>query len=131
MIRISITLLLLTITTSTLFGCSMREEIRRIEEVKKQQMASDQSRSTNLTGEQIFIRSCNTCHPSGKLGMGPSLINMDQRFPTDDALKKLIRSGKGIMPPQPKTTLNDQELDNLVAYLRQKNIDMRAAEKSN
>lgn len=106
-------------------GCSMQEEIRRIEQVKKAQEASEQSRSTNLTGEQIFIRSCNTCHPSGRQGMGPSLENMDTRFPTDEALKQLIRNGKGIMPAQPKATLNDDELNNLVGYLRRLNEDLK------
>lgn len=114
---------------ASLFGCSMGEEIRRIEQVKRAQAASEQQRSTNLTGEQIFIRSCNTCHPSGKLGMGPSLDNMEKDFPTDDALKQFIRTGKGMMPGQPKSTINDQELSNLVVYLRQLNVDLKEAKK--
>ena len=106
----------------------MGEEIRRIEEVNRQQAASKESRSTNLTGEQLFIRSCNTCHPSGKIGMGPSLIAMDEHFPTDESLKKMIRAGKGIMPAQPKSTINDQELEHLVGYLRQLNKTIKEDE---
>ncbi len=109
-----------------LSGCSMGEEIRRIEEVNRQQAASKESRSTNLTGEQLFIRSCNTCHPAGKIGMGPSLIAMDEHFSTDESLKKFIRVGKGIMPSQPKSTINDQELGNLVGYLRDLNKTIKA-----
>jgi cytochrome c5 len=109
-----------------LSGCSMQEEMRRIEQVRKAQEASQQSRSTNLTGEQVFIRSCNTCHPSGRKGMGPSLETMDKDFPTDQALKQMIRTGKGIMPPQPKATINDDELNNLVVYLRRLNEDLKA-----
>src|SRR5437868_7077529 len=52
----------------SLVGCSMKEEIKRIEARQQAQMASDASRSANLTGEQIYIRSCNTCHPSGRKG---------------------------------------------------------------
>jgi mono/diheme cytochrome c family protein len=107
----------------------MGEEIRRIELNKKAQQASEQERSTNLTGEQIFIRSCNTCHPSGRLGMGPSLENIDTHFPDDASLKQMIRAGKGAMPGQPKSTLNDDELNNLVVYLRQLNIDLKEAKK--
>ncbi len=103
----------------------MGEEIRRIEEVNRQQALSKESRSTNLTGEQLFIRSCNTCHPAGKIGMGPSLIEMSEHFPSDEELKKMIRAGKGIMPSQPKTTINDQELNHLVGYLRQLNTKLK------
>lgn len=117
MCRKTLSLALLTVI-GCLSGCSMGEEIRRIEEVKRQQAESSAARSTNLTGEQIFIRSCNTCHPAGKLGMGPSLIDIDKRYPEDAALKQLIRKGKGIMPPQPASTINEEELNHLVAYLR-------------
>jgi mono/diheme cytochrome c family protein len=110
-------------------GCSMKEEIKRIEAVKQAQQANEASRSDNLTGEQVFIRSCNTCHPSGKKGFGPSLIAMDDHFPTDDKLKALIRDGKGAMPGQPPATLNDRELSNLVDYLRRLNTDLKADQK--
>jgi len=115
-----------TLAAACLSGCSMGEEIRRIEEDKRAQAASEESRSTNLTGEQVFLRSCNTCHPSGKQGMGPSLIAMDTDFPTDDALKQMIRKGKGVMPPQPASVVNDTELNNLVVYLRQLNQNLKA-----
>jgi mono/diheme cytochrome c family protein len=112
-----------------LSGCSMKEEIKRIEAVKQAQQANEASRSDNLTGEQIFIRSCNTCHPSGKKGFGPTLIAMDEHFPTDDKLKALIRDGKGAMPGQPPATLNDREMSNLVEYLRRLNTDLKDAQK--
>jgi mono/diheme cytochrome c family protein len=107
----------------------MGEEMRRIREVQKAQQASEQSRSSNLTGEQLFIRSCNTCHPGGRQGMGPNLENMDTKYPTDAALIELIRKGKGIMPGQAKTTINDQEMNNLVVYLRKMNQDLKDAKK--
>ena len=101
----------------------MSEEVRRIEEVKKAQQKLAESQSTDLTGEQVFIRSCNTCHPGGRKGYGPALDQMTKDFPTDDALKKFIRSGKGMMPAQTKDILNDKELNNLVDYLRQMKIE--------
>lgn len=96
----------------------MSEEMRRINEVKRAQLSRDASRSTNLTGEQLFIRTCNTCHPGGKEGLGPSLENLDKDLPDDKALKRLIRQGKGMMPGQPKEVINDAELEALVQYLR-------------
>jgi mono/diheme cytochrome c family protein len=104
-----------------LSGCAMSEEMKRIDEVNRAQQSREAARSTNLTGEQLFIRTCNTCHPGGKAGMGPSLESVNTDVPDDKALKKIIRSGKGMMPGQPKEIINDQELDALVRYIRSLN----------
>lgn len=101
-----------------LTGCSMSEEVRRIEEVRKAERRKEEERSANLTGEQIFVRSCNTCHPSAKAGMGPALDRLNEHFPEDRSLKELLRAGRGIMPGQPVDVINEKEMDNLVAYLR-------------
>jgi mono/diheme cytochrome c family protein len=103
------------LSTTTISGCVMSEEMKRIDAVKKLQQARDESGSTNLTGEQIFIRNCNTCHPGGRAGMGPSLENFAKDYPTDDKLKAFLRKGKGMMPSQER--LSEQEMDNLVTYL--------------
>ena len=99
--------------------------MRRIEESKHANALRNASRSTNLTGEQIFVRSCNTCHPGGKQGMGPNLVVMETDYPTDDSLKKFLRKGKGMMPSQPVDDINDTEMDNLIAYLRTLNADLK------
>lgn len=103
-------------------GCSMSEEVRRIEQVKQLEQRRNAASSTDLTGKQIFVRSCNTCHPGGRRGFGPALDQMEQHFPSDQALKSFIRKGKGAMPAQPKEVLNDRELDALVYYLRSLNV---------
>lgn len=114
------------IVALSLSSCSMGEEIRRIEAVKQAQQAEEASRSTNLTGEQVFIRSCNTCHPGGKKGpLGPTLANFEQHYPDNAALKAFIRKGKNRMPRQPTTTLNDQELENLVIYLHKLSSELQ------
>lgn len=107
----------------SLTGCVMSEEMRRISEVKKAQRQKAQEGSTNLNGEQIFFRSCNTCHPSGRQGMGPALDQLAAHFTDDQALKAFIRKGKNMMPPQPPSVISDQELDNLVDYLRDLKFD--------
>lgn len=116
--RVFQTFILLFCSASFLNGCVMSEEMKRIEIVKKAQEKRSEEASTNLNGEQLFFRSCNTCHPSGRANMGPSLENLQAHFPEDAQLKAFIRQGKGMMPAQPKEVMNDQELDNLVEYLR-------------
>ncbi|CAN5264799.1 hypothetical protein BH11CYA1_BH11CYA1_02350 [soil metagenome] len=110
-------------TAVLLDGCVMSEEMKRIEIVKKAQQQKAESGSTNLNGEQLFYRSCNTCHPSGRANIGPSLENLAKDFPDDPSLKAFLRKGKGMMPGQPKEIINDQEMDNLVVYLRQLTFD--------
>lgn len=123
--RFSILLLLSFIALPALSGCSMREEMRRIDEVKRARQNAAASRSTNLTGEQIFIRSCNTCHIDGeKSPQAPTLIDMDTKFPEDAALKAFLRKGKGNMPPLPVSIINDEELNNLVGFLRPFNVEL-------
>ena len=101
-----------------LSACSMGEEVKRIQAVNEMERERAQSQSTDLTGEQVFIRSCNTCHPRGRQGVGPALDQLSEHFATDEMLKRFIRMGKGVMPGNPKETINDVELDNLVKYLR-------------
>ncbi len=96
----------------------MSEEVKRIRQIQLAKQRQKDSMTTNLSGEQIFLRSCNSCHPGAKQGMGPALDKLPDHFPNDDGLKKFIRQGVGIMPAQPKEVLNDKELDNLVLYLR-------------
>lgn len=118
MSRILKVIVLMVIVGATTGGCAMSEEIRRIEEQQKVTQRREKQMTTDLSGQQIFIRSCNSCHPGAKAGMGPALDKLGEHFPTDDKLKKFIRQGVGMMPPQPKEALDDDELDSLVQYLR-------------
>lgn len=113
----SVVAMMLTIIL-LLSACSMGEEVKRIRAVNEMEKERAQSQSTDLTGEQVFIRSCNTCHPRGRQGVGPALDQLSEHFATDEMLRRFIRMGKGVMPANPKETLNDIELDNLVKYLR-------------
>ncbi len=101
-----------------LSACSMGEEVKRIRAVNEVEKQRAQSQSTDLTGEQVFIRSCNTCHPRGRQGMGPALDQLNEHFPSDANLKRFLRMGKGIMPAQTPDAINDTEMDNLIKYLR-------------
>ncbi len=101
----------------------MTEEVKRIDRMKEAERQRNSYKTGDLTGEQIWTRSCNSCHPGGKQGLGPSLEGLNEKWPDDAALKKLIRSGKKTMPAQPKDALTDVELDNLVIYLRGMTIE--------
>ena len=104
-----------------LSGCAMSEEMRRIHETQQAEQQKEAGRSTNLTGEQLFIRSCNTCHLVNNAGVHPSLEKMNEDFPDDAKLRAFLRKGKGAMPAQPKDTINEKEMDDLIVYLR--NLD--------
>ena len=125
--RLLVLVLLASLTSSLLNACSMGEEMRRIDESKRASQIKDASRSSNLTGDQLFARSCNTCHPGGKAGMGPRLDKLETDFPTDDVLKKFLRKGKGMMPAQTPEIMNDAELSSLVVYLRNMNTELNQA----
>ena len=119
--RIALFTLMLLLVSATTSGCVMSEEVKRINKIQRERQLKKEQMTTNLSGEQIFVRSCNSCHPGGKAGMGPDLDKLSEHFPKDDQLKQFIRNGVGVMPPQPKEALNDQELDSLVFYLRSMN----------
>jgi mono/diheme cytochrome c family protein len=119
-------LLGLTLLAPLLAGCSMREEMKRIQAMKQAREASESSRSTNLTGEQIYIRSCNTCHQStGRRNVGPNLADLEDKFHSDEEIVAFLRKGKGMMPAQPPTTINDKEMENLVEYLHRLSAELK------
>ncbi|MDZ4834962.1 MAG: cytochrome c [Candidatus Melainabacteria bacterium] len=118
MSRIPKMIALVVLVVATTCGCAMSEEMRRINQMKEINQRRDLQMTTDLSGQQVFVRSCNSCHPGAKQGMGPALDKLGEHFPSDEKLKKFIRQGVGSMPPQPKDALDDQELENLVVYLR-------------
>lgn len=66
------------------------------------------------TGDLIYGRYCNSCHPGGGLGAGPSIKEMDL---TRDRVKTIVRNGTNRMPVFPPTTITDPELELLVDYV--------------
>lgn len=101
-----------------LSSCSISEEARRIESVRQAQLRRQAQMSDDLTGAQVFVRSCNTCHPGGLSGLGPGLEHLSEHFPDDRSLVEFIRTGSGEMPAQTEAVLNDREMENLIIYLR-------------
>jgi mono/diheme cytochrome c family protein len=85
-------------------------------------VVATQSQSTGdpAAGQKVFMTSCNPCHPSANAGIGPALHGpqFSARYPDDAAIAAVIRQGRGGMPAFAPGSLSDQDLANVVAYLR-------------
>jgi mono/diheme cytochrome c family protein len=68
-----------------------------------------------VAGQQIFMRNCYQCHPGGNAGLGPSLN--DKGLP-GFAIRTQVRNGFGAMPAFDDKRISDQDLENVVAYLK-------------
>ena len=66
-------------------------------------------------GETVYMTSCQKCHPGGAAGLGPA-IN-DKPLP-GFLLRFQVRNGLGVMPAFKEDVISDEQLDDLVAYLK-------------
>lgn len=67
-----------------------------------------------VEGRQVFLEYCQSCHPGGEAGLGPSLNDK----PIPGALLAFqVRHGLGTMPAFDEELITDDELDALIAYL--------------
>ena len=69
------------------------------------------------SGEVVFARYCNTCHPGGGLGAGPSLIRALPNL-SDGQLRDIVRHGKSRMPGFTEQEISNAELDDLIGFVR-------------
>lgn len=66
-------------------------------------------------GQRIYMENCYPCHLGGEGGMAPTLTNK----PLPGFLMKTqVRLGLGKMPGFDRDKISDDDLDNLVAYLK-------------
>ena len=79
--------------------------------------ATDGGGGTTASGEEIYQRSCASCHGgSGEGASGPSLVGVDERLSLADHLA-VVRNGRGDMPAW-EDTLTAAEIEAVVAYQR-------------
>jgi mono/diheme cytochrome c family protein len=64
-------------------------------------------------GSTVFATNCGACHPNGGAGLGPTLLEL-----SDDALTSGTREGVGMMPAFTLDRLSDQQLQDIIAFLR-------------
>jgi mono/diheme cytochrome c family protein len=71
-------------------------------------------------GQRVFASNCNSCHPNANAGIGPALYGpqFTARFADDAAVVAVIRHGKGGMPAFASSQLSDQDVANVISYLR-------------
>ena len=68
-------------------------------------------------GQAVYARYCNSCHPGGGRGAGPSLIELGPAL-SDDLLRDSVRKGRNRMPAYNQTLINDDALTDMIAYIR-------------
>jgi mono/diheme cytochrome c family protein len=65
-------------------------------------------------GELVYMRHCDSCHPSGAAGLGPSLN--DKPLPKV-LVKAQVRNGLGAMPAFGEEKISDDDLEALGEYV--------------
>ncbi|MBI2831863.1 MAG: cytochrome c [Chloroflexi bacterium] len=64
-------------------------------------------------GNKTFVSACGACHgQQGQGGVGPALRSADATL-----TRRVVRSGKGIMPPFGSGQISDRELDDVMVFL--------------
>ena len=66
------------------------------------------------SGEAVYIRYCNVCHPGGGRGAGPSLKALNV---SSDEIKEYVRHGSKGMPGFGPSSISEEELEELVQYV--------------
>lgn len=66
-------------------------------------------------GQKVFMRHCHQCHTHGAGALGPGLN--DKPLP-GFVIRMQVRHGFGAMPAFSRDVIGDDELDDIVAYLR-------------
>lgn len=70
----------------------------------------------SIRGQALFMHRCHRCHPGGMAGLGPAIINK----PLPGFLIRFqVRTGLGAMPAFNKNQLSDNQLDDLIIYIKE------------
>ena len=67
-------------------------------------------------GKAVYVRVCATCHGADAMGKtGPALLPFDRE---DLEVRGIVRDGRGEMPAVSPADVSDEELVQIVAYLK-------------
>ena len=77
--------------------------------------ANPQATTLVMRGQHVFYTNCSRCHPGGERGRGPALNN--KPLP-DFAIRFQVRHGGGGMPAFPESSLSNNDLQAVIAYLK-------------
>lgn len=70
--------------------------------------------ATPPRGEIVFAKYCNSCHPGGGRGAGPSLV---QAGISKDEFERYVRNGKSRMPAFNDGLIPNEDLDQMYEYI--------------
>jgi mono/diheme cytochrome c family protein len=80
--------------------------------------ATDTSGLTGAAaGERVYMQYCNSCHPGGNQGAGPALKPLLPNR-SDEQIRTVVRKGKRPMPGYNQNSISDDQLTNLILYMR-------------
>jgi mono/diheme cytochrome c family protein len=66
-------------------------------------------------GQVYYMQHCHRCHPVGEAGLGPALNNK----PLPGFMVRFqVRQGMGVMPAFKRDQISQEELGDIVAYMR-------------
>ncbi|TAK36860.1 MAG: cytochrome c [Chloroflexota bacterium] len=71
------------------------------------------SAGSAAAGQTAFAANCGACHPNGGAGVGPAAKGVPV-----NTITQVVRQGRGAMPAFPASRLSDQQLADIVAYLK-------------
>jgi mono/diheme cytochrome c family protein len=64
-------------------------------------------------GQHHYMYHCQKCHPNAEAGLGPAIL-----APPTFLKKYQVRHGLGVMPRFNENKISDEELDDIMAYLK-------------
>jgi mono/diheme cytochrome c family protein len=78
--------------------------------------------SDPIRGEALYRSKCYGCHaPEAGIGPAHNTVDFSLRYASDEAIAQVVRAGRQPMPAFNETMLNEQELADIIAYLRSLN----------
>jgi len=101
---------LLSVSALATIGCSSNHE--RTATISTADLRVDPRLAE---GQRVFMAQCNQCHVGGQGGVGPSLN--DKRIP-GYYIKFQVRRAPGTMPKFSRNVISDQQLEDVIQYLR-------------
>ena len=80
------------------------------------QQAALAQQDSKAPGQVPFDRVCKVCHgPEGRGDVAPRLVPFDRDY---EEVLAIVRDGRGEMPPISERRVSDDEVKQIVAYLR-------------
>ena len=77
---------------------------------------AQEAKGSKSTGQAAYDRVCHICHgPEGRGDAAPRLVPFDRSY---EELLAIVRDGRGEMPPVSERRLKDEEVEQIIQYLK-------------